>query len=79
MEIYSDSSYAVSCMNEWMDQWIKGDWRFVDGRPFADFDLVGRIHGLCKELLGIGDVEYFWIPREQNIGAIRCCDEWLDR
>lgn len=78
--IYSDSQYAVGCMNRWLDHWLQNGWRNAAGKPVANRDLImdaSRLHDMVRSEMG--DVSYVWIPREENDIADRYCNEALDR
>ena len=43
-EIYSDSQYVVSAMNEgWLDGWRKNGWKKSDKKPVLNVDLWQRL------------------------------------
>jgi len=77
--IYSDSKYAVECMNNWIYKWTRNGWTNSAGYQVANRDLIQHASELDDRLKEEGDVEYVWIPREQNELADRYCNEALDR
>jgi ribonuclease HI len=66
VKIYSDSRYAVNCMNEWIYKWINNGWTNAAGNEVANRDLIEEASDLDDKLKEEGDVQYIWIPREQN-------------
>jgi ribonuclease HI len=77
--IYSDSKYAVECMNNWIYKWTKNGWINAAGNEVANRDLIENASELDDRLKEEGDVEYVWIPREQNHLADMYCNEELDK
>jgi ribonuclease HI len=79
VKIYSDSRYATGCMTEWVHKWVKNGWINAAGREVANRDLIEEASDLDRRLKEEGNVEYIWIPREQNEDADRCCKDALDK
>jgi ribonuclease HI len=78
IKIYSDSRYAVNCMTVWREEWRKNGWITSDGKPVANQDLIRKAHEHDDFLRDFGDVEYCWIPREENREADQLCNKVLD-
>jgi ribonuclease HI len=47
--IYTDSSYIVNIINNWMNKWIKKDWKRSDGISIIDSDIIKDIQQLYNE------------------------------
>ena len=78
VKIYSDSRYAVDCMTKWIYKWTKNGWINYAGRSVANRDLLEEASDLDDRLKEEGEVEYLWIPREDNKIADRLCNEDMD-
>lgn len=78
VKIYSDSRYAVDCMTKWIYKWTKNGWVNYAGRSVANRDLLEEASDLDDTLKEEGEVEYLWIPREDNKIADRLCNENMD-
>jgi ribonuclease HI len=76
--IYIDSKYAKGCMVEWIHNWRQNGWINARGGPVVNKDLIMRASALDSQLRKIADVEYKWIPREQNRRADELCNEAMD-
>lgn len=76
--IYSDSQYAVRCMNEWVHKWSQNGWRNAAGRQVANRDLIEEASELSSRLEAEGDMRYVWIPREENQDADEECNQLLN-
>lgn len=76
--IYSDSRYAVDCMTKWIYKWTNNGWINYAGRDVANRDLLEEASDLDDRLREEGEVEYLWIPREENKIADRLCNENMD-
>ncbi|KAK2612326.1 hypothetical protein QQS21_001590 [Conoideocrella luteorostrata] len=78
VKIYSDSRYAINCMTNWIYKWVKNGWITAAGNEVANRDLLQEASDLDDRLAELGDVEYIWIPRENNQYADRLCTEDMD-
>jgi len=82
VRIYSDSKYAVSCMNEWIYKWYQNNWTTSAGHEVVNRDLIEKANNLDDEVKALGDglsdIKYIWIPREENEEADRYCNQALD-
>jgi len=76
--IYSDSKYAVDCMNVWIYKWVQNGWINSRGESVANQDLIQEASGLDDQVKELGDVKYIWIPRSENDLADKHCNEELD-
>ncbi|KAL4813558.1 ribonuclease H1 [Aspergillus spinulosporus] len=77
--IYSDSRYAVKCMNEWVYKWSNNGWTTSAGREVANRDLIEEASNLDDLLKEKGDVRYVWIPREKNQYVDQLCNNCMDK
>ncbi|KFY77025.1 hypothetical protein V499_03490 [Pseudogymnoascus sp. VKM F-103] len=78
VKIFSDSDYAVRCMNEFVFKWLENGWTTAAGRPVKNQDLIKDAVRYHDELKRLGKVRIRWIPREQNQDADQLCNEVLD-
>lgn len=76
--IYSDSRYAINCMTTWVYKWVRNGWRNAAGDEVANRDLIEEAYDLHCELKEEGDVDYTWIPRDENDVADDMCNRALD-
>lgn len=79
VKIYSDSRYAIGCMTNWIYKWARNGWINAAGNEVANRDLIQEASDLDDRLKEEGDVEYIWIPREENQLADRLCNEDMDK
>lgn len=79
VKIYSDSRYAIGCMTNWIYKWARNGWINAAGNEVANRDLIQEASDLDDRLKEEGDVEYIWIPREENELADRLCNEDMDK
>ncbi|KAG9233658.1 ribonuclease H1 [Amylocarpus encephaloides] len=79
LTIYSDSRYAVGCMNEWIYRWSKNGWVNAAGNEVANRDLIEKVSDLDDRLKEEGDVTYVWVPRGENMDADEACNEMLNK
>ncbi|ETS75620.1 hypothetical protein PFICI_12564 [Pestalotiopsis fici W106-1] len=79
IEIYSDSQFAVDCMTYWRDIWPDNGWLNGRGCEVAKKDLLEKAFAKHHQILDeFGEVNYYWIPREENDDADWECNEALD-
>lgn len=78
VKIYSDSRYAIGCMNRMIPIWAENGWINAAGREVANRDLIEKVSDLNNELRQEGTVEYQWLPRGHNHIAGDFCTEELD-
>lgn len=79
VKVYSDSKYAVGCMNTWIYRWAENGWINSQGNKVANVDLIQEATYLDDKVDEKGRVEYIWIPRCDNEDADRYCNEELDK
>lgn len=79
VKIYSDSRYAIGCMTNWIYKWARNGWINAAGNKVVNRDLIQEASDLNNRLKEEGDVEYIWIPREENQLADRLCNEHMDK
>ncbi|KAG8424609.1 hypothetical protein J3458_001382 [Metarhizium acridum] len=78
VKIYSDSRYAINCMTTWIYKWSRNGWRNAAGNEVANKDFIQEASLLDDELKEEGDVDYIWIPREENDIADSLCNQAMD-
>lgn len=49
VEIFSDSKYVISGINEWIHNWIKNGWRTANKKPVLNKELWQELHILNEE------------------------------
>ncbi|KAK7701867.1 hypothetical protein SLS64_010001 [Diaporthe eres] len=76
--IYSDSQYAVRCMNDWIYKWCGNGWLNSRGFEVANRDLIERASHLDDLIAELGSVDYVWIRREDNEAADELCRQRLN-
>lgn len=76
--IRTDSKYAHGCMTDWSFKWLNNGWINCAGNEVANRDLVEEALELEAELEENGDVQYEWIPRDQNQDADEAVNDKLD-
>ncbi|KAK8129956.1 ribonuclease H1 [Apiospora kogelbergensis] len=79
VRIYSDSQYAVKCLNIWFAKWSHNGWLNARGLEVANRDLLEHALALHDDVEQLGSVRYIWIPRARNRLADRYCKQALDQ
>ncbi|KAI1769879.1 ribonuclease H-like domain-containing protein [Hypoxylon cercidicola] len=78
VKIYSDSRYAVGCMDEWIYRWSRNGWRNSRGSEIANRCLIQEASHLDDLVRNLGSVQYIHVPREENQLADNACNKALD-
>jgi ribonuclease HI len=71
IEIYSDSSYVVKGITEWIFNWQKKGWRTASKKPVENKDLWERLLDATKDL----NIKWKLVPGHSGIHANERCDE----
>lgn len=64
--VMTDSKYAHGCMTNWLAKWMNNGWLNCTGNEVANRDLIEQAVDLQDEIERNGNVDYVWLPREQN-------------
>ncbi|KAJ6110434.1 hypothetical protein N7486_002669 [Penicillium sp. IBT 16267x] len=78
VRILTDSKYAIGCMTDWIYKWTRNGWINSAGNEVANRDLLEEASDLDDRLKEEGDVDYIWIPREENEYADGLCNRDMD-
>ncbi|KAL8818924.1 MAG: hypothetical protein Q9223_002541 [Gallowayella weberi] len=79
VKIHTDSKYVHGCMTDWRYKWQRNGFINSAGREVANRDLIERALYLEEKVEENGEVEYGWVPREENELADKAANEALDR
>jgi ribonuclease HI len=79
VNIFTDSRYAIGCMEEYLAIWNRDGWRTSLGGPVVNQDLVQTVEALQYQLGTMAKDFYFWIPREANREACWHRNEELNK
>ena len=71
VKIYSDSSYVVKGMTEWLPGWIKRNWINSQKKPVLNKDLWEILLDLSRP----HDIEWIWIKGHHGHEHNERCDE----
>ncbi len=70
VSIISDSSYVVKAINEWLEGWIKKDWKNASKKPVKNIEL-------WKEYLDVSKshkIQAFWVKGHDGHHHNERCD-----
>ena len=68
VEIFADSKYVITGINEWIHNWLKNNWRTAAGKPVMNQELWQKLHELNQEL----KPKWFYVKGHNG-------DKWNDR
>ena len=71
IKIYSDSSYVIKGMTEWLSGWIKRNWINSQKKPVLNRDLWETLFNLSKP----HNIEWIWIKGHHGHLYNERCDE----
>lgn len=49
VEIFADSKYVITGINEWIHNWMKNNWRTANKKPVLNQELWQELHALNQE------------------------------
>ena len=49
INIYTDSKYVIGCMTEWIDNWIRNNWKKSDGKEIKNLKLIKKLYSLINK------------------------------
>ncbi len=71
VDLYSDSKYVISAFNEnWIDGWIKKNWKKSDGKPVKNVELWKRL----LEASNRHQVTWHWVKGHDGHPENERCD-----
>lgn len=57
--VYSDSSYAVNCVNSWMFGWANNGWRNSKNKPVENLDIIKELYNYFTK--NLWNFQLFWV------------------
>jgi ribonuclease HI len=75
VNLYSDSTYVVRGMSEWINSWKRRGWRTTEGNDVLNRDLWESIDGLVAERSARGAVTWRHVPGHAGIAGNERADE----
>jgi ribonuclease HI len=71
VDIYTDSTYVMKGMTEWLEGWKKRGWRTASRQPVKNVDLWQRL----ERALGRHEVKWYWVKGHSGIPENERADE----
>jgi ribonuclease HI len=71
INLYSDSQYVIKGMTEWIDGWVKKNWRTADKKEVKNNDLWQEMLKLAK----IHQMHWHWVKGHAGHPQNERCDE----
>jgi ribonuclease HI len=63
VDIYTDSTYVMKGMTEWLEDWKKRGWRTAGKKPVKNVDLWQRL----EKALDHHEVNWFWVKGHSGV------------
>lgn len=77
LAIFSESRYAIFCMNEWIYKWQDRGWKNAHGDLVANYDVIKLAFELHSQVANqLGKISYEWQGSNSRAGKI--CHADLD-
>ncbi|MDX1413845.1 MAG: ribonuclease HI [Candidatus Promineifilaceae bacterium] len=57
VEFYTDSQYLRKGISEYIERWVKSDWKTKGGKPISNVDLWQRLYPLVQK----HDINWHWV------------------
>ena len=71
VDIYTDSTYVMKGMTEWLVGWKQRGWRTASKQPVKNVDLWQRL----EKALDRHEVEWFWVKGHSGVPENERADE----
>jgi ribonuclease HI len=71
VDIYTDSTYVMKGMTEWLEGWKKRGWRTASKKPVKNVDLWQRL----ENALDHHEVNWFWVKGHSGVPENERADE----
>ena len=71
IHIYTDSTYVMKGMTEWIDDWKKRGWKTAGKKPVKNVDLWERL----EEALKGHKVKWYWVKGHSGVPENERADE----
>ena len=75
VDIYTDSTYVMKGVTEWLSGWKQNGWRTASRQPVKNMDLWQRL----EKALDRHDVKWFWVRGHSGIPGNERADELARR
>lgn len=70
VKIVSDSKYVVQAINEWLENWIRNNWRTAGKKPVKNLELWQKYLEVSK----VHDIEAHWVKGHAGHPQNERCD-----
>ena len=71
VDIYTDSTYVMKGMTEWLEDWKARGWRTASKQPVKNVDLWQRL----EKALDRHEVKWFWVKGHSGVPGNERADE----
>ena len=71
VDIYTDSTYVMKGMTEWLEGWKQRGWRTASKQPVKNVDLWQRL----EKALDRHEVNWFWVKGHSGVAENERADE----
>ena len=71
VDIYTDSTYVMKGMTEWLEGWKKRGWRTASKQPVKNVDLWQRL----EKALDRHEVKWYWVKGHSGVPENERADE----
>jgi ribonuclease HI len=71
VDIYTDSTYVMKGMTEWLEGWKQRGWRTASKQPVKNVDLWQRL----EKALDRHEVKWFWVKGHSGVPGNERADE----
>jgi len=72
VEVWSDSTYVIRGMNEWIHDWIRRGWKTAAKKPVLNEDLWRVLYKLASEQK---EIKFHWVAGHAGHPENERCDE----
>ncbi len=68
--VYTDSQYVQKGITEWLDKWLRNNWKASNRKPVLNKQLWEQLHMLNEQMI----IRWVWVKGHDNNEYNELCD-----
>lgn len=73
--IYTDSTYVIRGITQWVWGWKRNNWRTAEGKEVSNQDLWQRLFEVVQNRKGLGEISWNYVRGHRGTPGNERCDE----
>ncbi|MGZ3743929.1 MAG: ribonuclease HI [Pseudobdellovibrionaceae bacterium] len=75
IRVYTDSTYVIRGITQWVWGWRRNSWRTADGKEVSNKDLWEELFFLVQKRKGMGEISWHYVRGHRGTPGNERCDE----